>query len=261
MQSFWQRVQAVSDAAKASNHLVVIDNEIIELGTGRNRFILRYAPHLKQKFSAPTSASPANPFLTPEDALIVEERGDYRIILNKYPAISNHALLTTKHFVEQTHQLRIEDFQAVAEILSETDALIFYNGGQVAGASQRHRHFQIVPRGLGTEEMPLDTWLSSLGSHEALFNFRHRFQLLPNYAAETLLDSWMKLEFSWQPYNLLMTREWILVVPRSCAVVEGVALNSLAFAGAVLATSEAQMDTIKRAGIFSLLHKAVTLVS
>jgi ATP adenylyltransferase len=76
---------------------------------------------------------------------------------------------------------------------------------------------------------------------------------LPDFEPETLYDAWLKLEFAWMPYNLLLTREWMLVVPRSRESVDGISVNSLGFAGALLAKDEAERETILQQGPMNLL--------
>ena len=50
------------------------------------------------------------------------------------------------------------------------------------------------------------------------------------------------------PYNLLVTRDWMLLVPRVVSQVEGVAVNALGFAGSLFVRDEAQMRTVERSG-------------
>jgi ATP adenylyltransferase len=58
------------------------------------------------------------------------------------------------------------------------------------------------------------------------------------------------------PYNLLFTREWILLVPRSAEFVEGVAVNALGFAGTLFVRNEEQRQLIRRLGPMTILQRA-----
>ena len=51
----------------------------------------------------------------------------------------------TRAFEEQTDLLNLEDFAALWFCLQEIDGLAFFNGGKIAGASQRHKHLQLIP--------------------------------------------------------------------------------------------------------------------
>ncbi|MBW2254170.1 MAG: phosphorylase, partial [Deltaproteobacteria bacterium] len=58
------------------------------------------------------------------------------------------------------------------------------------------------------------------------------------------------------PYNLLLTRQWMLVVPRSREHVDGMSLNALAFAGALLVKNTAEMARVMARGPMGVLAAA-----
>ena len=61
------------------------------------------------------------------------------------------------------------------------------------------------------------------------------------------------------PYNLLFTREWMLLVPRSKEFFGSFSINALGFAGALLVQNEQQMQMLKEyGGMAALIHTAVT---
>ena len=55
-------------------------------------------------------------------------------------------------------------------------------------------------------------------------------------------------------YNLLVTGEWMLVVPRSYENFHSISVNSLGFAGALLVKNQEQMNIIKKQKPFTLLR-------
>jgi myo-inositol 2-dehydrogenase / D-chiro-inositol 1-dehydrogenase len=57
------------------------------------------------------------------------------------------------------------------------------------------------------------------------------------------------------PYNLLITREWMLLVPRSAELVAGIAVNALGFAGSLFVRDEGQIRTIKALGPMTALRR------
>jgi sulfate adenylyltransferase (ADP) / ATP adenylyltransferase len=62
------------------------------------------------------------------------------------------------------------------------------------------------------------------------------------------------------PYNLLVTRKWLLLVPRSQEFFEGVSINALGFAGALLVKDAAQLAILRKQGPMSALqHVALSL--
>jgi ATP adenylyltransferase len=61
-----------------------------------------------------------------------------------------------------------------------------------------------------------------------------------------------------RPYNLLLTRDWMLLVPRRAAKWRGVSINALGFAGALLAKNEKQLQRLRDAGpLTALRHAAI----
>jgi ATP adenylyltransferase len=55
------------------------------------------------------------------------------------------------------------------------------------------------------------------------------------------------------PYNLLATREWMLLAPRSQEHFDAISINALGFAGALLVQDTSQMDLVKQQGPMSIL--------
>ena len=51
-----------------------------------------------------------------------------------------------------------------------------------------------------------------------------------------------------RPYNLLVTREWMLVVPRRRESFTTISVNALGFAGAMLVRDADEQETLRRAG-------------
>jgi ATP adenylyltransferase len=57
-------------------------------------------------------------------------------------------------------------------------------------------------------------------------------------------------------YNLLVTRRWMLIVPRSREQVGGIGVNALAYAGSLFVRDEAQMATVASTGPLRLITEA-----
>ena len=112
-------------------------------------FLVREVSSLRRKVAA-AGGGRADPFLPYDDDLFVADVSDTHFcLLNKYNAVANHALLVTHTYEEQTDLLTRRDWEALWACMGEFDALGFYNAGEIAGASQRHRHIQLVPAPIG----------------------------------------------------------------------------------------------------------------
>ncbi|WP_421655536.1 ATP adenylyltransferase family protein [Leptothermofonsia sp. ETS-13] len=223
-----------------------------------------------------------NPFLPYEEDLFVADLSETHLcLLNKFNAVDYHLLIITRAYEEQERLLNAQDFVATWVCLDEINGLVFYNGGQKAGASQRHKHLQLIPLPLIPKgpAIPIEPVLASAHFQGAIgtvlvFPFRHaiaRLTFPPSaplpYRVEKTLESYQSLlkavdllddttlSIGWQqgPYNLLMTREWMLLVPRSQERFEAIAVNSLGFAGALLVRNQEQMAFLKEIGPITVL--------
>jgi ATP adenylyltransferase len=219
-----------------------------------------------------------NPFLPPEPALTVAALGDaHLVVLNKFPVIDRHLLIVTRDWEAQTATLTLADFSALAAVIGAHRGLGFYNGGLEAGASQAHKHLQWVPRDPGAEPALQGLFVAPgtrpgvAGMLETL-RWRHAFVALaadtwlqPDTAAVQLqaafAAAWRLLGLvrhddlppTLPPYNLLVTRDWLLLVPRRCEKWHDVSINALGFAGSLFVRSHAQIERLRSAGPLAVL--------
>ena len=257
------------------------------------RFFVRILSGLQQKDEdrlkrqeSSSSGKTINPFLPYEKALYVADISDTHVaLLNKFNVVENHLLIITRQFEDQETLLTIKDFEALWVCMAEYNALGFYNGGEAAGASQPHKHLQMVPLPLAPEGpgIPLGPLLEVAGPKGGGtvpgLPFLHGFIRLEHNAIDSPIDaarnsfalycnmlSYVGLETTKSegtkrqssPYCLLITREWMLLVPRSREFFNSISINSLGFAGALLVRNSEQMDILKKLGPMTAL-KSVAL--
>jgi ATP adenylyltransferase len=216
-----------------------------------------------------------NPFLPPEPALFVSDVSSTHLaVLNKFNVIEHHLLIVTRRFEHQETLLNESDFAALWRCLEEFPSLGFYNGGTVAGASQAHKHLQLVPLPLADTgpHIPMQPLLRSsspigrVGVCDRL-PFRHAFvrlepqaphsdMLCELYSAmlQTVgLDPVERPDGVYQsgPYNLLVTAEWMLLIPRSKEFFDAVSINGLGYAGSLFVKDQQQVALIEQHGPMS----------
>ncbi|MCZ4303601.1 DUF4922 domain-containing protein [Zoogloeaceae bacterium G21618-S1] len=216
----------------------------------------------------PTRSATHNPFLPPEPTLTLGAIGqNHRVLLNKYPVMARHLLIVTRDFEAQTRPITDDDLAALGSILAVHGGLGFYNAGARAGASQDHKHLQWIPDlpplAQRLSEQPVDT--------TTLFGFRHAYASLPAalWSSEAIGASLgqcyrallVQLGIApntpdLPPYNLLMTREWMCVIPRSVERWEQISINALGFAGSLFVKSRDQLGPLAQIGPLEIL-KAV----
>ena len=158
----------------------------------------------------------------------------------------------------------------------------FYNAGPVAGASQRHKHLQLIPlsasNGPRLPIEPLLRFVQMAGATGTVprLPFLHAYapmdpgwtnpqkdsgaSFLACYrsllrAAGLSVDATAGSRAPTAPYNLLATRRWLLLVPRSQECFEGISINALGFAGALLVKDAVQLDLLRKRGPMTALER------
>ena len=285
----WQRLIRTTEQAISAGALLPIPTEYFFIEDGGMRFFVRVLASLSRKDEArkkqegqSRSGKSVNPFLPPEKELMVADISDTHIaLLNKFNVMEHHLLIVTRHFEDQDTLLTLSDFEALWTCMAEYSALGFYNGGRDAGASQQHKHLQMVPLPLIPEgpAIPIEPLIAQISSSGANtvpgFSFLHAFARLeqdlattPAKAAErtfTLYAGMLKdlgmaspsvgeTTLQSKPYCLIVTREWMLLVPRSREFFEDISFNSLAFAGSLFVRNVLQFNRLKSFGPMNALR-------
>jgi ATP adenylyltransferase len=266
-------VQATQRAISAGTLQSITTTKQIVMSDGVP-FVLRLMERKGEKrFDTARAPRPEgfNPFLPYEETMYVCDVGERHVcLLNKFNVVDRHILIVTKEYEEQTRLLNLHDFVALADAMAEFPALAFYNCGKIAGASQHHKHIQMVPLPLG--EGGLDVPISAALSKEEPtavqrgLSFRHNFcWLQPQHweQPQELYDRYssfvdalgLRDGEAGKPYNLLVTRDWMMVVPRQAEDHEGVVVNSFGFFGALLVRDQEQLDWVIGHGAMRLLAK------
>ncbi len=250
----------VAQRAHASGDLLSLPSRTLAVEENGVRYLLRIAENLNAKRrQAPARPTDFNPFLPYEAALYVSDLGPHHVcLLNKFNLVDDHLLIITRAFEPQQSLLSEADFAALLLAMREYDGLAFYNSGKLAGASQPHKHLQLVPRALadGWPDLPLDPRRHPLP-------FSHHWQPLPVFEAGHWHAAYLQAlaALGWsaeQPYNLLLTRDGMLLVPRTAESWQGISVNGIAFAGSFFVRSAAQAEPLLAGGCMRLLQ-AVTL--
>ncbi|MBU2965580.1 DUF4922 domain-containing protein [Amphritea sp. 2_MG-2023] len=278
--TLWQQIQATRLAALANGVLqpIYTEVEIVSETIGNDTFTyqLRTLSSLEQKDNEQrikqAGSHRVNPFQPYDPQLFVSTIGNHHIgLLNKFNVIDNHLLIVTREFEPQTNLLTVADFSAALTGLKAINGLVFFNGGVKAGASQPHKHLQLIP--LSPQELPLAQPLSCFLT-EPQYNpklpFRQVGIRLPNnlvddttLSAQWLHDAYLTLldilkidqqHQATKAYNLLLNREWLMLVPRRTDSFASISFNALAFCGALLVKNSDQAQMLKAAGITQALR-------
>ncbi|KAF3389469.1 Diadenosine 5',5'''-P1,P4-tetraphosphate phosphorylase 2 [Penicillium rolfsii] len=199
------------------------------------------------------------------------------LIANKFCWANPHfLLLTSDGYRRQYESLDENDLQAIWSVLStmSTDFLAFFNCGQDGGCSRLHKHMQLIP-------IPEGTFASFLDSDENVSEpkvpfqwFYHRFNV-GDVSLQHLMDVYNELlrqatevgeglsknahaalPSAACPHNMIMTRRWMIVIPRRRAAInKAVAANALGMLGYIAVAKKEEMDEWIRAGPIDVLKE------
>jgi ATP adenylyltransferase len=231
-------------------------------------FIVRAVSSLARKNEARRAAAATDPLGHYDPDLFVADLApSHYVLLNKFHLLAGHVLLVTRRFERQERLLTIEDCAALISCLSEIDGLGFYNGGIEAGpATAQTSAVPAAPAGAGEpDEVPMQR---QVGGSPGL-TFKHAFsRIAPQASAPVLHALYRDLlqrcgisavaaaqgEFQSAPYNLLVRRSWMLVVPRSRARFESIPVNALGFAGSLFVRSKQDLERVRTVGPMHVLR-------
>ena len=274
-----RQANGVAAEAKASGALVPLKTSLTHLmGEGGTSFELRHLLSATPKHLRAAGPKP-NPFLPWDQRLEVERIGDsHVVILNKYPVQSAHMLLITQTWQPQTGWLSLDDWRALALVDATTTGLWFFNSGPNAGASQPHRHLQLLPRAAGEPICARQDWFRRCAADptvladDPLFRSSRVAPLTSPLTGETLHRIYLSLAGELGlgfpsndscprgAYNLLLSRQWMAIVRRQTEGIRGFSVNALGFAGSLLSTDESDREWIQRSGPEALLRAVVEAV-
>ena len=293
---YWQWALERSQTAAASGSLVPLDTEILDLGRGTDAsasgtghqvpvgdstnpgdwspFVVRRLLSATPKHLTRAGPRP-NPFLPWDQELAVAPLGSsHLLLLNKYPVQAGHVLVIPQQWQPQHGWLGTADWGAVAEVDGDTGGLWFFNSSPAAGASQPHRHLQLLPRQAGSPSCPMaPQLLAQLKGDQLPWPWSYRLSrrhecgdpdelmaLYGNHARALGLGEPASDSQPRHPYNLLFDDQWFLTVRRRRDDWAGFSVNALGFAGYLLVTDRADLDWLRSRGPWALLDSVASKV-
>ncbi|KAI8993865.1 ATP adenylyltransferase-domain-containing protein [Trametes punicea] len=220
------------------------------------------------------------------------EGNEYVILFNKYSVVPHHILMVTKDFQSQSSPLMPPDLvQAYLFLVAARKAgrkfFAFYNCGDLSGASQPHKHLQLLPieddgppieRVARTAKIEHEDRPFTLPNLPYANHIRRLPPSLPSasrselepalaHAFLALLDlviSTVRHDPSYPrgppSYNVVLTLEHVHVVPRRRethtlrGTGEALSVNALGFAGMLLVKSERELEAVREEGVGSILR-------
>ncbi|KAI1104204.1 HIT-like protein [Jackrogersella minutella] len=284
-------VKAAFNKARINGDVTYYPTQVAILSPGSITFQLRYAPSLALKPKAPKpkepNGKPFNPFENPSSAMLVTELPpSHRLVLNKFAVVPEHFIIVTREVKPQTYVLEKDDIEATFACIQAYHAegqklFAFFNSGPHSGASQPHRHLQLLPvermrDGLedvdrGSEWSVLVERLAEAGKAPLPFNVftatirsdmspeeRHNAYLeLYRRAVKTVFpDREVRSEGEAEiSYNFAMTSNTMALCPRTAEGLKvknksgedvgELSLNGTVLAGTALVKTQAEWDALR----------------
>ncbi|CAM1505208.1 Fc.00g108450.m01.CDS01 [Cosmosporella sp. VM-42] len=305
-------VKSAFARARSEGDLHYYPTQVTILQVNNIPFQLRFSPALANKPKAPPQDPEKphkvfNPFAEPSPALKITDLGpSHFLVLNKFAIVPEHFILATTDFKPQTHVLEQADLEATFACIEAYDAArteeektapggetsggdglyAFFNCGQHSGASQPHRHIQLLPiarikDGLDSLEREI-TWsllADRLTTQSAPFRtFAEKIKL--GMSGEELHSVYLRLYRqacqavaarpglvihegeapadgkTWISYNMAMTKDTLVVCPRIAEgahilsqhgdVLGTLSLNGTVLAGTALVKNEVEWKALSK---------------
>eukprot|EP00792_Barthelona_sp_PAP020_P012376 TRINITY_DN701_c0_g1_i1.p1 TRINITY_DN701_c0_g1~~TRINITY_DN701_c0_g1_i1.p1 ORF type:complete len:323 (+),score=80.29 TRINITY_DN701_c0_g1_i1:347-1315(+) len=230
-----------------------------------------------------------DPFTDSHTELYLETLNeDYYLTLNKYPAVEGHGLMVTHKFIPQFLPLDYKELYLMFEVTKRNNCFTFINIGRNSGASQPHRHMQVLPLPFGDmlPELPLDLIARTSFQEErvfeiSIFNFKHKCVSISSLNFEEIfelyLEAMKQLDLPFRDYykpfldviyedinnplidiyslenvekipsyNVIFTKEFLLIVPRKQSYYESIPINSIPFAGSIFVHYAEDTEVFKK---------------
>jgi len=190
------------------------------------------------------------------------------LAVNKFPAARPHFLILTQDgFRRQFEPLDLDDLTAARLALSSFKSrhLLLFNCGIDSGCSRMHKHMQVLP---GPDPELFTPWPDAADPRPPFLAFWHRFQAgLPT--TNSILDIYRNLVQRAEtaighpavgggpaiPHNVIMTRDWLVVVPRRAAGWEGADTNAAGMLGMICVHNEEKMHVWLNHGPINVLTR------
>lgn len=211
--------------------------------------------------SDPSRSKPGGPFLHPDPQFVLCRVGpSHTLELNKHCILRPMYILHTTEYEKQKDDLDLDDLRATWAVLGHLGAegqgvMAIYNCGAEAGASQGHKHVQIFPR---PKKEVFELWADRVKTREGRIStentipYKHALtHISKNATAEDVCSCYEMLlseirpileENGTEDYNMVLVKEWMLMIPRRHHGRNAVEANAVGMMGMVWLKSQEERE-------------------
>ena len=189
------------------------------------------------------------------------------VLLNKFQVLDGHVLIVTRRFERQECLLGVDDFAALAlawaKSMGSASTTAASKPGRASGASTcsscRSRSTPTAQTAYRWSEcsaaaaVAVQACVRTCGaaSDGAELHALYR-ELLDRCGISAVAEAEGEVQSA--PYNLLVRRGWMLVVPRSRACFESISVNGLGFSGSLFLRSQEELERVRAVGPMQVLR-------
>ncbi|KAG7401962.1 bifunctional AP-4-A phosphorylase/ADP sulfurylase [Phytophthora boehmeriae] len=213
------------------------------------------------------------------DLFVTQLHDTHNLVLNKFNVADEHVVLPTIEFAPQEEPLNAADFHAMLTAMKGLDAFAFFNCGFNSGASQPHKHMQLMTypsmKAITGLDMPpllhfIDQKLREYPTAETVqlpelpfCHFLHRLDVTTDSAKTAAVTATIYNKVLQQmnttgfpadaaqaatssapslpvAYNLLLTSSFLFLIPRKTQAFNGIEVNSIGFIGSFFVRNNEQ---------------------
>ncbi len=275
-ENYWRKALDVSDKAISISKLFPINTTVNQIALSTHiKFECRNISSTNFKFNK-IYGPKINPFQPWDYDLEVDLiSNNHVLILNKYPVQLGHMLLITTSWQPQDGWLTLDDWKAVKAVDNDTKGLWFFNSCKNSGASQNHRHLQLLRRNDLSNICPMQEIYDDINIRNFYLSQKIRKNIYcierdhnqdnPEILHKKYLTLCSKMGLGnpikelrpLHPYNLLISPNWFVIIRRIKDYSHGFNLNALAFAGYLLSTTKSDKKWLNINGPIKLLEEVV----
>ncbi|DAZ99257.1 TPA: hypothetical protein N0F65_008124 [Lagenidium giganteum] len=291
-----QKVLQVTERATATQALkrITAGHQLIKGDDGITYVVFAAQPrNRKPEAVKPDTTTEPKVFRDPfaqehleQDLFVAQLHDTHNVVLNKFNVVDEHVVLPTIELEQQETPLTTADLKAMWTAMEQLDAFAFFNCGDESGASQPHKHMQLISYPsmesyTGQRMPPLLQFIHDLLQRQPpsagivqlpeipFFHLLHRISLPSDVPIDECAE---KLQAIYQQmlnemnlssyardapvaYNLLLTSSFLFMIPRKCQAYLGMEVNSIGFIGSFLTRNEEQLAFLKTTGPMELLRQ------
>jgi ATP adenylyltransferase/5',5'''-P-1,P-4-tetraphosphate phosphorylase II len=199
----------------------------------------------------------------PPEFLIANINSTHNFVFNKFCVYrAQYMLLAADSYQRQETTLTTEDLAAAWKVLTAFDTAhyVFYNCTSDSGNSREHKHMQLCEKPLSGEDGKGFTLFpdSKTPPPVPFKYFIEHFEDEPS--TEALSAAYERLLVKTRealglpedakrcPHNMILVKEWMMLIPRRKALVEETTVNAAGMMGLIWATSDEDIEAWRKMG-------------